>query len=128
MLDAMAAHGYAGMSAGTPEQGRAAFRLLTVDLRRPETVMPVGAVEDLALLGPAGAVPARVYRPGGDGPRPTVVFFHGGGYVIGDLDTHDNQARALCAEVGAVVLSVGYRLAPEHPFPAGLEDCEAATR
>jgi acetyl esterase len=128
MLASLAAHGHRGLAAGTPESARAAFRLLTVDLRRPETVVPVASVEDLTLPGPAGDVPARVYRPAATVPQPTVVFFHGGGYVIGDLDTHDNQARTLCRETSAVVLSVGYRLAPEHPFPAGLEDCEAATR
>ena len=128
MLAAVAAHGHRGLAAGTPESARVAFRLLTVDLRRPETVVEVASVEDLTLPGPAGDVPARVYRPGADGACPTVVFFHGGGYVIGDLDTHDNQARTLCREADAVVLSVGYRLAPEHPFPAGLHDCEAATR
>jgi acetyl esterase len=128
MLDALAAREYGGVSSGTPAEGRAAFRLLTVDLRRPDTIVPVAEVEDLDVPGATGRLPARVYRPGSEGPHPTVVFFHGGGYVIGDIDTHDNQARTLCREVDAVVLSVGYRLAPEHPFPAGLEDCEAATR
>jgi acetyl esterase len=128
MLAALEAHGHRGPSSGTPEEARAAFRLLTVDLRRPETIVGVAGVEELTLAGPAGDLRARVYRPDGEGPHPTVVFFHGGGYVIGDLDTHDNQARTLCREVGAVVLSVAYRLAPEHPFPAGVRDCEAATR
>ncbi len=63
-----------------------------------------------------------------DGPVPTVVFFHGGGFVIGDLDTHEGVCRQLCRDVGAVVVSVDYRLAPEHRFPAAVEDAEAAVR
>ena len=116
------------LSAGTPEQARAGFRFMTVDLRDPATLAPVRSVEDVVLPGPAGDLPARTYRPNGDGAAPTIVFLHGGGFVIGDLDTHDDHCRLLCAEVGAVVLSVDYRLAPEHPFPAGFEDCLAATR
>jgi acetyl esterase len=69
-----------------------------------------------------------VYRPEGEGPFPTVVFFHGGGWVIGDLDTHDNMARNVCRGARAVVIAVDYRLAPEHPFPAAAEDCVAAAR
>ena len=117
------------MAEGTPEQARRAFRTLTVDLRQPEAVVEVGAVEDTTVPGPEGALPARIYRPAdAEQPLPTVVFFHGGGFVIGDLDTHDNQCRWVCREVDAVVLSVAYRLAPEDPFPAGLSDCLAATR
>jgi acetyl esterase len=73
-------------------------------------------------------LPARVYRPGGDGPKPTVVLLHGGGWVIGDLETHDNTARAIAGYSRAVVVSVAYRLAPESPFPAAVEDALAATR
>ena len=113
------------ISQGTPEQAREGFRMLTVGLRDPATLPPVRSVDAVEL---PGGVPARVYRPEVDGPLPTVVFFHGGGFVIGDLDTHEDQARLVCAEVGAVVVSVDYRLAPEHPWPAGLEDCTAATR
>jgi acetyl esterase len=116
------------LSAGTPEQARAGFRFMTVDLRDPATLAPVRSSQDVVLPGPAGELPARVYRPDVDGAVPTIVFLHGGGFVIGDLDTHDDHCRLLCKEVGAVVLSVDYRLAPEHPFPAGFEDCLAATR
>jgi acetyl esterase len=83
--------------------------------------MEVGAVEPVT----DGPVPMRIYRPAGE-PLGTLVFFHGGGFVIGDLESHDAQCRILCAKSEVVVVSVDYRLAPEHPFPAGLEDAEAA--
>jgi acetyl esterase len=91
----------------------------------------VAAGEDRVILGPAGAagdLPARVYTPEGRGPFPLVVFFHGGGWVLGSLDTHDPFCRALCSGAGCVVVSVGYRLAPEHRFPAASNDALAATR
>ena len=77
--------------------------------------------------GPAGHIRVRIYTPKADGLRPVVVFFHGGGWVVGDLDTHDRHARAIAFGADAIVVSVDYRLAPEHPYPAGLEDCAAAT-
>ncbi|MYW63075.1 alpha/beta hydrolase fold domain-containing protein [Streptomyces sp. SID8379] len=89
----------------------------------------VGAVEDREIPGPAGApaIPVRIYRPeAAPGPCPVVVFFHGGGWVICDLDSHDHTARALCRDAGAVVVSVDYRLAPEHRFPAAVDDAYAA--
>jgi acetyl esterase len=77
----------------------------------------------------AGGVPARLYLPPPTGTPPgLLVFFHGGGWVIGDLDSHDNICRSLTNRSGHAVLSVGYRLAPEDPFPAGLDDCTHATR
>jgi acetyl esterase len=128
MLAMLEQMGGRSLAEGTPEQARAGFRLLTVDLRRPENVVPVGDVEDLTIPVEHGELPARVYRPdGASGPVPTVVFFHGGGFVIGDLDTHDNQSRAICRDTGAVVLSVAYRVAPEDAFPAAVDDCVAAT-
>ncbi len=110
-----------------PAAARAGFRTLTVDMRAPETVVPVAAVEETTVAGAEGDLRARVYRPEGEGPFPTVVLFHGGGFVIGDLDTHDNMARTICAGADAVVVSVDYRLAPEHPFPAAPMDALAAT-
>jgi acetyl esterase len=87
-------------------------------------------VEPLEIPGPAGTMPARLYVPNGatPAPRPLLVYYHGGGWVIGDLDTHDGVCRFLAAEGGIAVLSVGYRLAPEHPFPAPLDDSLAAFR
>ena len=87
----------------------------------------VGSVTDLTVPGPEGALRARRYRPAGESTVPTVVFFHGGGYVFGGLETHDAFCRRIARESGCAVLSVAYRLAPEHPFPAAVEDCYAAT-
>ena len=116
------------MSEGSPEEAREAFRQLTVGGRQAENVVPVRSVEDLTIPGPAGDLGARVYRPEVEGPVPTVMLFHGGGWVIGDLDTHDNTARSICRDCSAVVVSVDYRLAPESPFPAAVDDAVAATR
>ncbi len=87
---------------------------------------PVATVEALDLPGPAGPIPCRAYTPSEPGPRPLIVFLHGGGWTAGDLDTHDAVCRRLCAAAGAVVLALGYRLAPEHPFPAAWDDAWAA--
>jgi acetyl esterase len=128
VLEGLEANGMGSLATGTVEEARARFRLLTVDLRQPEHVVPVADVEEITVPGAEGSLDARVYRPDADGDVPTLVFFHGGGFVIGDLDTHDNQCRTLCRDVGAVVLSVGYRLVPESPWAAAADDCEAATR
>jgi len=102
---------------------RAAF-----ESREPAPGEDVASVEDLEVPGPAGNVPVRVYRPDGTTePAPVVVYFHGGGWVLGSIATHDGSCRALANRTGAVVASVGYRLAPEHPYPAALDDCFAAT-
>jgi acetyl esterase len=116
------------MYEASPEVGRAQYLALTTGLRSPEQVVPVGSTEDITVPGGDGDLPARVYRPEGDGPFPTVVFFHGGGWVIGDLETHDNMARHICRGSSAVVVSVDYRLAPEHPFPAAADDAVASAR
>ena len=128
VLDMMAASGSPSLASGSPEQARAGFRAMTIGMRTPESLAPVGSIEDGTVPGPAGDVPVRTYRPSTSGPHPTVVFFHGGGFVIGDLDTHDDHARLLCDRVGAVVVSVDYRLAPETPFPGGYDDCLAVYR
>lgn len=89
---------------------------------------PVSKVEDRSIPGPGGDLPIRIYTPEGSGPFPALIFFHGGGYVIGNLDTHDNPCRALANKTPCVVVSVDYRLAPEHKFPAAVEDAYAATQ
>jgi acetyl esterase len=119
--------GAPSLASGTVEEARNGFRISTVDVRDPATLAPVRSTEDSTIPGPAGDIPIRIYRPDIDGAVPTMAFFHGGGFVIGDIETHDDQARLLCRDVEMVVVSVDYRLAPEHPFPAGFEDCLAAT-
>jgi len=113
---------------GTPEAGRAAYRQMTAGFRAPEQAIAVGSVEDGTVPGAAGDRPSRVYRPAGEGPFPVIAFFHGGGWVIGDLETHDSTARDLCRGARAVVVATDYRLAPEHPFPAAVDDAVAAAR
>ena len=90
---------------------------------------PMAVIKDLTCPGPAGDIPVRFYdvRETRD-PSPVVLFFHGGGFVIGDLDTHNALCTELSAELDLPVLAVHYRLAPEHPFPAAPDDCEAAAR
>jgi acetyl esterase len=128
VLQLLESSGAPSLSSGTPEQARAQFRFTTVDLRDPATLPRVGSIDNTEINGPAGPIPVRIYRPEGQTPVPTIVFFHGGGFVIGDLDTHDDHGRLLCHDVNAVVVSVDYRLAPEHKFPAGFEDCFAALK
>ena len=128
LLELIAASGYPPMHEGTPEDGRRSLRAMSCDLVLPEDVIQVKEVSELTVPGGDGDRPARLYRPEGQGPWPTTVFLHGGGFVIGDLDTHDQVCRRLCRDAETVVLSLDYRLAPEHPFPAGVEDALAATR
>ena len=93
------------------------------------TPTAVGSVRDLRIGGADGDLAARHYAPEEPGgPHPLVVFFHGGGFVVGDLDSHDAPCRLLCRHAGVHVLAVDYRLAPEHPFPAAVEDSRAALR
>lgn len=95
---------------------------------RGGTSAPIARAEDRTVPGIGGDVPVRIYWPNGDGPFPAVVYFHGGGHVLGNLDTHDAIARNLCNGSGAVVVSVDYRMGPEHRFPAAVDDAWAAYR
>ena len=88
----------------------------------------VGRTEDVAIPGPAGEIRIRVTAPAGDGPFPALVYFHGGGWVVGSIATHDALCRAITNAAGVAVVSVDYRLAPEHRFPAAVDDAIAATQ
>ncbi len=127
VLRLVALAGHRGLHAMTTTQARA-------EVRRSARVFagsppPVARVEERVVPGPAGPLAARLYVPLDDGKRrPLVVYYHGGGWVIGDLDTHDTACRHLAREADAGVLSIDYRLAPEHRFPAAVDDALAAFR
>jgi acetyl esterase len=123
-LDQMASLNAPPMHTLTPEQVREGIRMQRAFFGEPE---PIAHVLNRVIPGPAGQIPVRIYTPAGSGPFPVLVFFHGGGWVICDLDTHDGLCRSLANGSGCVVVSVDYRLAPEHKFPAAPEDCYAAT-
>jgi len=118
VADLMAALGMTPLNELSPSEARAAFKAARVPLD-----IPVHEVRDLD----AGGVPCRLYRPSADVDLPLVVYLHGGGWVVGDLDTHDHVCRTLANKTGMATLSVDYRLAPEHKFPAALDDAQAAT-
>src|SRR4029079_10620943 len=88
--------------------------------------LPVARVENRTIPGPAGRIPVRLYWPEATGKMPAIAYYHGGGHVIGSLDTHDLIARHLCPGAAALVCSVDYRMGPEHRFPAAVEDSFAA--
>ncbi len=123
MLDAIRSLDLPPLSSGTPEKARANY------FAAPK---PVGddmaRVEDRTVPSPDGDVPVRVYTPTDEAGLPIVAFFHGGGWVLSSVDGHDSLARRLAARSGAIVVSVDYRLAPEHPFPAPHDDCWAVTQ
>ncbi len=83
---------------------------------------PVGRTEDVVVAGTGGDIPVRIYTAADADPTATIVYFHGGGFMTGDVDTHDRTTRRICVATGATVISVHYRLSPEHPFPAGFDD------
>jgi acetyl esterase len=123
LLAALEEVGLPPFSQMTVPQAREAIKGF-VDLQgEPEQI----ATEDRTIPGPAGEIPVRVYTPAGEGAKPVIVYFHGGGWVVGELDTVDKPLRSLANRTGAVVVSVDYRLAPEHVYPAAFDDCYAAT-
>lgn len=104
---------------------RSAMRLFARFIWRKQ--QPQVAIHDALVPSPDCEIPVRVYSPPGEGPFPVVVYFHGGGFVVGDIETHHALCFELSERAQSVVVSVDYRLAPEHPFPAAVEDCLAAT-
>lgn len=123
MLEERAALHLPPLQALAVEKARAR-ELAGIDLTIGESV---ARVENRDIPGPSGPIPLRLYWPQGIGPFPLLVSFHGGGFVLGNLDTHDALCRTLTNQTRCLTVSVDYRLAPEHPFPAAVEDCYAAT-
>lgn len=126
-IDGLAAMAGPTLAEMTLEEARASYVALHAMADRPARELAV--IRDLTCAGPAGDIPLRLYdaresREAG----PIITFYHGGGFVIGDLDTHHNLCTEIAALMDLPVVAVDYRLAPEHPFPAAIEDCEAATR
>ena len=127
LLNLMAERGVPPTHTLTPQEARR-FYLERRSVTQPPP-RPVAEVRDLSATGAHGAIPLRLYRPAGvASPAPTLVYYHGGGWTMGDLDTHDSLCRDLADEGRCVVVSVDYRMGPEHRFPAAVDDVLAATR
>jgi acetyl esterase len=116
--------GFRGFWPMTPEEARAVSALAAWRLPPPK---PVAKTEDVTAPGPGGEIPLRIYTPEGGGPFPVFVYYHGGGWTIGDIPSHNGISAEIAHAANCQVVSVGYRLAPEHKFPAAPEDCFAAT-
>ncbi len=123
LLEFLAQPGLTPMSALTPDAAREAFKAM----RTEGEGVPVRSITDQVVAGPGGDVPVRIVVPEANDLTGVLVWFHGGGWVIGDLDTAEDTQRRLATFASCVVVSVHYRLAPEHPAPAGLDDCWAVT-
>ena len=115
VLEVMAEANLKPIEAMSPTEARAQMEA-TAQSRKAEP-LPVDRVEERLIPGPASDIRLRLYRPNGAAPLPAIVYYHGGGHVIGSLDTHDLVARNLCAGAEALVASVDYRMGPEHKFP-----------
>lgn len=126
LLAQLGSGGFTGFHSMPVGECREAFSALVKALGAGSA--KIRSAEDRVIPGPRGDIPIRVFTPQGAGPFPVLMYFHGGGFVIGDVDTYDASCRELCAGAGCVVVSVEYRLAPEHRFPAATHDCLAATR
>jgi len=126
MLDALAKANLPPIEQLSPDGARA--QMAAMSKARNIPLVPVARIEDRTIPGPAGPMNVRLYWPDGTGPWPAIVYYHGGGHVIGSIETHEPVARSLCSGVGAVVCSVDYRMGPEHKFPAAVDDCYAALK
>lgn len=121
-----AAQGNPPLESLPPAVARQVYRDLAAGLSLPAPA--IGSAQDRAIDGPGGPLTLRIYRPDARRELPLLFYVHGGGFVIGDLETHDRVCRSLCHDVQAVVVAVDYRLAPEHPFPAAVEDVVCTLR
>lgn len=126
LLDLIARSGIPPTHQLTPAQARHYYRERRALTQPAPPALPV--VRDLQADGPAGPIPVRLYRPSADRTLPVLVYYHGGGWVIGDLDSHDVLCRQLALAADCAVVAVDYRMGPEHRFPAAVDDCVAATR
>jgi acetyl esterase len=126
IVDQAASAGAPPLSSMSPEAPRNVFRTMFAGFIGAPA--PLAKSEDRAIAGPGGDIAVRIYTPEGKGPFPVLMFFHGGGWVLGDLETHDGLCRGLSREARCITVSVDYRLAPENKFPAAAEDCYAATQ
>ena len=126
VLQVMAEANLRPIEAMTPAEAREQMEA-TAQARKAEP-LPVDRVRERSVAGPAGDIRLRLYWPNRAAPLPAIVYYHGGGHVIGSLDTHDLVARNLCAGAEALVASVDYRMGPEHRFPAAVEDSFAALK
>jgi acetyl esterase len=109
------------------EADAATVRAIMDSGRFPPPELPLAEIVDATATGPAGDIPVRIYRASLEPAQPVIVYFHGGGFVVGNLDSHDGTCRRLCHAIGCTVVSVDYRLAPEHLYPAAVDDSYAAT-
>jgi len=125
LMDRRAELGFPDMQDVTPDEARANARAGKAAI--PAVAEPVGEITEQTIPGPAGDIPIRIYRPSAPGPHSLIMLFHGGGWVLGDVDSEDSTSRGLVNRVNAVLVSVDYRMAPETRFPGAPEDCYAAT-
>ncbi|MDF0725410.1 alpha/beta hydrolase [Cytobacillus sp. S13-E01] len=128
LLDMMAAAGAPALETLSPKLAREAFGVSQERLRYGVPEIPVYKIENKTIEGANGDIDIRIYTPKGEGPLPVLVYFHGGGWVIGDLDSHDPLCREIANTAQCVVVSVDYSLAPEHKFPTAVNDAFAATK
>lgn len=128
LLTMMAESGLPPYEKMTPDQAREILAQAGPAMAFPK--VEIGAVEDVSIDGPGGPLGLRLYRPisAAESPSPALIYYHGGGWMLGNLDSHDDICRRFCHVLGMPVVAVDYRLAPEHPFPAAVDDALAAAR
>jgi acetyl esterase len=124
LLDKVQRAGLPPLHQQTVVQARASYRMGVGAMEGPRVELP--RVDDFSIPGPAGNIPARLWAPSNDPGLPVLLYLHGGGFVVGGIDTCEGMCRRIAQQSGAAVVAIDYRLAPEHPFPAGLDDSFAA--